>query len=106
MADVENGVRGPRTESKTRVSDNSRWEGFVHRPGDVFVCTPPKTGTTWMQTIVASLLWPNGDTPGPVMFLAPWFDSRFQPVDTFVDRLEAQTHRRSIKTHTPADGIP
>ena len=59
-----------------------------------------------MQTIVASLLWPEGDAPGPVMHLAPWFDSRFLPVEELAGRLEAQTHRRSVKTHTPADGIP
>src|SRR5436853_419338 len=60
MADVENGPRGPLREYKTPVSDNSRWERFVHRPGDIFVCTPPKAGTTWMQTIVATVLFPDG----------------------------------------------
>ena len=51
-----------------------RWDGFTPRPGDVFVCTPPKCGTTWMQTIVASLLWPAGDVPGPVLAISPWID--------------------------------
>lgn len=59
-----------------------------------------------MQTIVASLLWPKGDAPGPVMLLSPWFDANFDPVDDIVARLHAQRHRRFIKTHTPADGIP
>jgi aryl sulfotransferase len=40
------------------------------------------------------------------MELAPWLDARFQPVDELTDRLDHQTHRRQIKTHTPADGIP
>ena len=76
------------------------------RPGDIFVCTPPKCGTTWMQTIVVALLFPNGDAPGPVTHIAPWIDARFEPIDEVLARLDAQTHRRSIKTHTPADGIP
>jgi aryl sulfotransferase len=91
---------------RSLVSDNRRWSHFTHRPGDIFVCTPPKCGTTWVQTIVASLLWPDGDVPGPVMSVAPWFDARFFPVQELAARLDAQTHRRAVKTHTPADGIP
>ncbi len=88
------------------IFDNRRWEHFHHRPGDIFVCTPPKCGTTWMQTVVASLLFPTGDVPGAVADVAPWLDARFTPIDEIVARLDAQEHRRSIKTHTPADGIP
>lgn len=78
----------------------------MHRPGDIFVCTPAKCGTTWVQTIVASLLWPEGGMPGPVMEVCPWLDARFTAIDELLARLDAQTHRRAIKTHTPADGIP
>lgn len=28
------------------VSDTARWDHFTSRPGDVFVCTPAKCGTT------------------------------------------------------------
>jgi len=92
-------------EYRTIVSDNRRWQHFVHRPGDVFVCTPSKCGTTWMQTIVNTLMFPDG-APGPVMVMAPWLDARFDPVEVLLERLDAQTHRRALKTHTPADGIP
>jgi aryl sulfotransferase len=91
---------------RTAVFDNRRWERFVNRPGDIFVCTPPKCGTTWTQAIVASLLWPDGDAPGPVMTLSPWLEAEFNPVADLFARLDAQTHRRFIKSHTPADGIP
>jgi hypothetical protein len=91
---------------RSAIFDNGRWERFEHRPGDIFVCTPPKCGTTWMQTIVASLLWPDGDVPGQVMTLSPWIDANFYSIDEILARLEAQSHRRFIKTHTPADGIP
>jgi aryl sulfotransferase len=93
------------TDYRTFLFDNHRWAAFTRRPGDVFVCTPPKCGTTWMQTIVTELLF-QGRAPGPVMMVAPWLDARFRPVDELTDRLERQTHRRQIKTHTPADGIP
>ena len=91
---------------RTAVFDNARWERFVHRPGDIFVCTPPKCGTTWTQTIVASLLWPAGDAPSPVMTVSPWIEAEFEPIDDVLARLAAQSHRRCIKSHTPADGIP
>ncbi|MEP6623080.1 MAG: sulfotransferase domain-containing protein [Acidimicrobiia bacterium] len=88
------------------IFDNRRWADFQPRPDDIFVCTPPKCGTTWTQTIVTELLFPCGPTPGPVFEVAPWIDARFEPIDVVLDRLEAQTHRRHIKTHTPADGVP
>lgn len=91
---------------KAAVFDSSRWAGFVHRPGDIFVCSPAKCGTTWVQTIVASLLWPEGGMPGPVMTVCPWLDARFTPIEEILARLDAQQHRRAIKTHTPADGLP
>ena len=49
---------------RNAVFDHRRWAGFEPRPGDIFVCTPPKCGTTWTQAIVASLLWPDGKAPG------------------------------------------
>jgi aryl sulfotransferase len=91
---------------RSAVADNRRWAGFAPRPDDIFVCTPAKCGTTWMQTIVASLLWPDGAVPGPVVTISPWIEAEFDPIDEVLARLEAQRHRRFIKTHTPADGIP
>ena len=91
---------------RTVVYDNRRWARFAPRPRDIFVCTPAKCGTTWTQTIVVNLLWPDGDHPATVMELSPWLEAEFNPLDTIMARLEAQTHRRCIKSHTPADGIP
>jgi aryl sulfotransferase len=90
------------------TTDGTRWAAYSHRPGDIFVCTPAKCGTTWMQTIVASLLWPDGNFPGRVMDIGPWFDGlpRGLDFDELLAQLEAQPHRRHIKTHTPAEGIP
>jgi aryl sulfotransferase len=96
----------PRRAYRSATTDNRRWDEFEHRPGDIFVCTPPKCGTTWTQTVIASLLWPDGAAPGPVMVLSPWLEALFYEWSEIRARLEAQTHRRFIKTHTPADGIP
>ena len=40
------------------------------------------------------------------MTVAPWLEAEFNPLDETLARLRAQRHRRSIKSHTPADGIP
>jgi aryl sulfotransferase len=90
----------------TAVYTTDRWQGFKHRAGDIFICTPAKCGTTWTQTIVTNLIFPNGDFPAPVMELSPWIEMKMRPADEMHAALEAQTHRRVMKSHTPADGIP
>ena len=88
------------------VYDSARWDGFELRPGDIIISTPPKCGTTWTQMICALLIFQEPELPRPLDTLSPWIDmvsrSRFEVVAD----LEAQTHRRFIKTHTPLDGIP
>ena len=92
---------------KTAIFDNARWQGFEPRSDDIFVCTPPKCGTTWTQTVCVSLLWPDGDAPGPVMQISPWIEAFFTgPPEQMHEMLAGQQHRRVIKSHTPADGIP
>jgi aryl sulfotransferase len=46
------------------------------------------------------------EAPAPLAHLSPWLDWLVMPLDTVLDRLAAQTHRRFIKTHTPLDGVP
>src|ERR687883_506840 len=91
---------------RSAIMDGTRWAAYNHRPGDIFVCAPPKCGTTWTQTIVASLLWPDGNFPGAVMERGPCFDGCIFVSDKRSPRRGAQPHRRYLKTHTPADGIP
>jgi len=94
-------------ELKNAAMDNSRWNGFTPRAGDIFVCTPAKCGTTWMQTIVANLLWPDGNFPGQIVNgIAPWIEAKFGSADAMHAMLNAQTFRRAMKSHSPADCIP
>jgi hypothetical protein len=88
------------------VYDSSRWHGFEIRPGDIIISTPPKCGTTWMQMICALLVLQESELPLPLDTLSPWIDMVTRArTEVFAD-LEAQAHRRFIKTHTPLDGIP
>src|SRR5436190_1016654 len=88
------------------VYDSSRWDGFELRPGDIIISTPPKCGTTWTQMICALLILQEPELPLPLDRLSPWIDMVTRArAEVFAD-LQAQTHRRFIKTHTPLDGLP
>lgn len=86
--------------------DGARWEHVTFRPGDIVVSTRSKHGTTWMQTILLLLIHQVPVLPAPLARLSPWIDHLVEPVEAVVDRLEAQPHRRVLKTHTPLDGVP
>lgn len=88
------------------LTDNRRWEQVQIRPDDVFVVTPPKCGTTWMQTIVALLMSGDPDVDTELSVKMPWVDIRIREMDEVAARLEAMPHRRSMKSHTPMDGLP
>ena len=87
-------------------ADSARWERFVFRPDDVVISTPSKCGTTWMQTIVGMLLLDRTDLGAPIGTLSPWLDMLTRTETEVFGLLEAQKHRRFIKTHTPLDGVP
>ena len=86
--------------------DSTRWDYFRHRPGDIVISTSYKAGTTWMQSIIGQLLYPQGDLPAPAQVLSPWLDQRTYPLELVLGGLAAQTGRRFIKTHLPLDGLP
>jgi len=91
---------------RTLVADSARWEGFEFRDGDIIISTPPKCGTTWTQMICALLIFGTPDFDRSLDLISPWLDMNTRPLDSVVADLEAQTHRRFIKSHTPLDGLP
>lgn len=88
------------------VTDSARWSAFVPRTGDIVVSTPPKSGTTWTQGILALLLSGDPEVDAQTSMKSPWIDIKFRDLNEVMARLEAQDHRRHVKTHTPFDGIP
>jgi hypothetical protein len=97
---------GERRRYRNFVHDSARWDGFEFRDDDIVISTPAKCGTTWMQMICALLVFRTADLPAPLAQLTPWLDMNTRPLDEVVAQLDAQTHRRFIKTHTPLDGLP
>ncbi|HWD56017.1 MAG TPA: sulfotransferase domain-containing protein [Acidimicrobiales bacterium] len=86
--------------------DSARWWDFEFRDGDVVVSTRSKSGTTWVQMICLLLVFGDPRLPGPLGELSPWLDWLVSPKEEVYALLDAQQHRRVIKTHTPLDGVP
>lgn len=61
-----------------------------------------------MQNIVYQLISLRQEISQIVHDVSPWIDSRFQngPVEKMMEMLEAQKHRRFVKTHLPLDALP
>jgi hypothetical protein len=87
-------------------ADSVHWDGFAFRPDDIVITTPPKCGTTWVQMICGLLIFQTVEFYRPMDLISPWLDTLLRPREEVVGDLEAQTHRRFIKTHTPLDGLP
>lgn len=84
--------------------DSTIWNDFQFRDDDIIIATYAKSGTTWVQQIVSQLLF-NGEEGLEVAEMSPWLDLRVPPKDVKLPAVEAQTHRRFIKTHLPVDAL-
>jgi len=80
------------------------WNDFKFRDDDIVISTYGKAGTTWTQQIVGQLIF-NGAEDVPVNELSPWLDLRVPPPEIKLPLIEAQTHRRFVKTHLPVNAL-
>jgi aryl sulfotransferase len=80
------------------------WNDFRFRDDDVVVATYAKSGTTWTQQIVGQLMF-LGDESVAMGEISPWLDLRVPPAEVKLADMEAQTHRRVVKTHLPLDAL-
>lgn len=84
--------------------DSTIWNEFSFRDDDIVIASYAKSGTTWLQQIVGQLLF-RGDPDLAVADLSPWVDLRVPPKAIKLAAIEAQTHRRLLKTHLPVDAL-
>ena len=83
--------------------DSTIWDRFAFRDDDVIVATYGKSGTTWTQHIIGQLVF-AGDPAVKIAEISPWVDLRIMPPN-LLQILEAQQHRRIVKTHLPVDAL-
>ena len=84
--------------------DSTIWNEFRFRDDDIVIGTYAKSGTTWTQQIVAQLLF-NGAEGLNVPEMSLWLDLRVPPKEVKLPEVEAQRHRRFLKTHLPVDAL-
>ncbi len=84
--------------------DSTIWNDFRFRDDDVVIATYAKSGTTWTQQIVAQLIFAGAEDVD-VGEMSPWLDLRVPPKEIKLPAVEAQTHRRFLKTHLPVDAL-
>ena len=85
-------------EIVTRVVDSTRWNGFKFRDDDIVVASFGKSGSTWTQAVVNQIILRGREDE---QIQAPWVELRPMPLAPMLEMLEAQRHRRSLKTHLP-----
>jgi aryl sulfotransferase len=90
---------------QNHLLDSTRWRHYQPRDDDIVIATAYKSGTTWMQAILVHLVLGTESIPS-LGAVSPWLERRGDPIDEVVERLEAQQHRRFIKTHLALDGLP
>lgn len=93
-----------RRELQNHHFDSTMWNGFRFRDDDIVIATYAKSGTTWTQQIVGQLVF-SGAEDVDVGELSPWVDLRVPPREVKLPAIEAQTHRRFLKTHLPVDAL-
>jgi len=84
--------------------DSTIWNDFEFRDDDIVISTYAKSGTTWVQQIVAQLLF-AGREDLDVAEMSPWLDLRVPPKAIKLSAVAAQTDRRFLKTHLPIDAL-
>jgi aryl sulfotransferase len=103
---IEDAAAWPRKtrELHSHHFDSTAWNDFQFRDDDIVIGTYAKSGTTWTQQIVGQLVF-NGADDVNVAELSPWLDLRVPPKEVKLPTVEAQTHRRFLKTHLPVDAL-
>jgi aryl sulfotransferase len=84
--------------------DSTIWNDLKFRDDDIIISTYAKAGTTWTQQIIAQMLF-GGDPNLAVAEMSPWLDLRVPPKQVKLPEVEAQKHRRFLKTHLPVDAL-
>ncbi len=105
---VFQGVAGP--HGSCSEESFARGAAYGPRPGDIFVVTQMKCGTTWMQHVVYEVLnrgKGNLVESGTAMYaVSPWLEGRKSVSLEAASTVGTERPSRIIKTHFPAQLCP
>lgn len=78
------------------------WREYEKRDDDIIIASTIKSGTTWMQQIVAQIVF-SGEFDGELGKTSFWIDSQLCfDKSEILKMLDEQDHRRFLKTHSAA----
>ena len=111
MSDQENYKRPTTVQEmqeclKNFATDEGWQKGLAYKPdpSDVFIVTPPKCGTTWMQQIIHGLRTRGSMDFDEITRVVPWINMAH---DSGIDIYAPQVaHPRAFKTHSTLDEVP
>ena len=108
MSEPKRATSIPELQEKMKnFSTPEGWQkGLAYQPDptDVFIVTPPKCGTTWMQQIVHGLRTRGSMDFDEITRVVPWINMAH---DSDIDIYAPQVaHPRAFKTHSPLDETP
>jgi aryl sulfotransferase len=83
--------------------DSTPWNDFRFRDNDIVVASPAKAGTTWTLALLVQLLH-GAPEVARVGNICRWIDFSLGQQGR-MEAVEAQTHRRVMKSHLPADAL-
>jgi hypothetical protein len=86
----------------TIVQVPSPIEKFVPRPGDIFIVTYPRSGTTWMQMILYQLTTEGKMDFPHITTVCPWFERSLKDGTAY----DALPGPRVFKSHLPYRKVP
>ena len=68
--------------------DSTIWNDLIFRDDDIIIASYAKSGTTWLQQIIAQLLF-NGEEGLEVAEMSPWMDLRIPKKQVKLSLVEA-----------------
>ena len=84
------------------MNNDKIWGSLLFRDDDIIIASTIKSGTTWLQQIIAQLIF-NGEFNKKMNNVSVWLDTlRNFNEGEIIELIEKQEHRRFLKTHSPA----
>jgi hypothetical protein len=100
-------------EAGERLSSCARTARFLRgrlefrlRPDDVFICSYPRSGTTWLQQLLVVLAHDGDPEPEHISDVSPWFERSLAVGARTATDFERLPAPRIFKSHLPYHWLP